>query len=40
MYRHFFKRLFDFLVALVALPFVLLVIACAAPFIYDGRGYL
>lgn len=39
MYRHFFKRLFDFLVALVALPFVLLVIVCVAPFIYlTDRG--
>ena len=34
MYRHFFKRLLDFLVALIALPFVLLVIICVAPFIY------
>lgn len=39
MYRRFFKRLFDFLVALVALPFVLLVIVCVAPFIYlTDRG--
>lgn len=39
MYRHFFKRLFDFLVALVALPFVLLVIVCVVPFIYlTDRG--
>lgn len=39
MYRHFFKRLFDFLVALVALPFVLLVIVCVAPLIYlTDRG--
>lgn len=39
MYRHFFKRLFDFLVALAALPFVLLVIVCVAPFIYlTDRG--
>lgn len=39
MYRHFFKRLIDFLVALVALPFVLLVIVCVAPFIYlTDRG--
>lgn len=39
MYRHFFKRLLDFLVALIALPFVLLVIICVAPFIYfTDRG--
>lgn len=34
MYRHFFKRFLDFLISLIALPFVLLVIICIAPFIY------
>lgn len=34
MYKSFFKRLFDFIVALVALPFVLLVIIVMAPLIY------
>ena len=34
MYIHFFKRLFDILIGLCALPFVLIVIICCAPFIY------
>lgn len=39
MYRHFFKRFFDFFISLIALPFVLLVIICIAPFIYfTDRG--
>ena len=39
MYRHFFKRLFDFLIGLCALPFVLLVIVIFAPLIYfTDRG--
>lgn len=39
MYKHFFKRVIDILIGLVALPFVLLVIVCCAPFIYfTDRG--
>lgn len=34
MYVHFFKRLFDLIIGLVALPFVLLVIIVLAPFIW------
>lgn len=34
MYVHFFKRLFDLIIGLVALPFVLLVVIILAPFIY------
>lgn len=34
MYKHFFKRLFDFCGALMLLPFVLLVIIIFAPIIY------
>lgn len=34
MYVHFFKRLFDLIIGLVALPFVLIVIIIFAPFIY------
>lgn len=34
MYKLFFKRLIDILIGLVALPFVLIVIICCAPFIY------
>lgn len=34
MYIFFFKRLIDILIGLVALPIVLLVIACCAPFIW------
>ncbi len=34
MYRYFFKRFFDILVSLIALPFVLLVVAVCAPLIY------
>lgn len=39
MYRRFIKRLFDILVGLIALPFVLAGIALCAPIIYlDDRG--
>lgn len=39
MYVHYFKRVFDLLIALLALPFVLLIIAIVAPFIwFDDRG--
>lgn len=39
MYVHFYKRLFDILIGLVALPFVLLVVICCAPFIWlTDRG--
>lgn len=39
MYRLFFKRLFDILVSLVALPFVLIVVVVFAPVIYlEDRG--
>ena len=34
MYVHFFKRLIDILIGLIAFPFVLLVIIICAPFIY------
>ncbi len=34
MYKHFFKRVFDIVISLVALPFVLLLILVLAPFIY------
>src|SRR3712207_9007079 len=34
MYVHFLKRVIDILIGLMALPFVLLVIICCAPFIY------
>lgn len=34
MYKHFFKRVIDILASLVALPFVLLVVAVCAPLIY------
>ena len=33
MYKFFFKRLIDILIGLFALPFVLLIIVCCAPFI-------
>ena len=39
MYVHFFKRIIDIFIGLVALPFVILVIICCAPFIYfTDRG--
>lgn len=39
MYKHFFKRLIDICIGLVALPFVLLVIIVLAPIIYfTDRG--
>lgn len=34
MYQHFFKRIIDICIGLVALPFVLLVILCCVPFIW------
>lgn len=34
MYKHFFKRLIDILIGLVALPFVLLIIVVLGPIIY------
>lgn len=34
MYRHFFKRVIDIIIGLIALPFVLLIIICCVPFIY------
>lgn len=34
MYQHFFKRIIDICIGLAALPFVLLVIICCAPFIW------
>ena len=34
MYQHFFKRIIDICIGLVALPFVMLVILCCAPFIW------
>ncbi len=34
MYRHFFKRFFDIVISLIALPFVLLAIIIMAPIIY------
>ena len=34
MYKGFFKRLFDFLISLLFLPFILLLIIVVAPFIY------
>lgn len=39
MYKYFFKRVIDIIIGLMALPFVLLVIICLAPFIYfTDRG--
>ena len=39
MYIHFFKRLIDLIFALIALPFVLIIIIIVAPFIWlDDRG--
>lgn len=39
MYKFFFKRLIDILIGLFALPFVLLIIVCCAPFIWlTDRG--
>ncbi len=34
MYVHFFKRLVDILIGLMALPFVMLIVFCFAPIIY------
>lgn len=34
MYKHFLKRLFDIIIGLIALPFVLLIILIFAPIIY------
>lgn len=39
MYKHFLKRIIDILIGLIALPFVILVVLCFAPFIYfTDRG--
>lgn len=39
MYKFFFKRVIDILIGLFALPFVLLIIICCAPFIWlTDRG--
>jgi undecaprenyl phosphate N,N'-diacetylbacillosamine 1-phosphate transferase len=39
MYSHFFKRVFDILIGLVALPFVLLLIIIVGPIIwFEDRG--
>ena len=39
MYKHFFKRVIDLVIALCTLPFILLIIIIVAPFIYfDDRG--
>lgn len=39
MYKHFFKRLFDLIIALFALPFVLLLILIMVPLIWlTDRG--
>lgn len=39
IYKCFFKRFIDIIIGIVALPFVLLVIICCAPFIYfTDRG--
>ena len=34
MYKHFIKRLLDIILALIAMPFVLTIIAIFAPIIY------
>ena len=34
MYTHFFKRIIDIIIGLIALPFVILVVVIFAPFIY------
>ncbi|WP_169087681.1 sugar transferase [Paenibacillus sp. PL91] len=34
MYRHFFKRLFDLVLALIALPFWLIILIIVSPIIY------
>lgn len=39
MYKHFFKRLFDFIIGLIAFPFVILAIIIFAPIIFlTDRG--
>ena len=39
MYKHFLKRIIDIIIGLIALPFVILVVLCLAPFIYfTDRG--
>ncbi len=39
MYVHFFKRIIDLFFAMIALPFVLLIVVVVAPFIWlDDRG--
>ena len=39
MYEKVIKRLLDFIVALIALPFVLLIIVVVAPFIIADDGF-
>ena len=34
MYKNFFKRLFDILISLIAMPFLLLALLVFAPIIY------
>ena len=34
MYKNFFKRLFDIVISLIAMPFLLLVLLVFAPIIY------
>ena len=39
MYAHFFKRLFDLIIAILALPLILLLIAILGPIIYfEDKG--
>lgn len=39
MYRHFFKRVFDIIIGLIALPLVLLFVVVVGPFIwFDDKG--
>ncbi|MBQ9117135.1 MAG: sugar transferase [Clostridia bacterium] len=38
MYRHFFKRFFDLVFAIVLLPFALIIVGIAAPFIHFSDG--
>lgn len=39
MYKSFFKRVFDLILSIIALPFVLLLIAIVAPFVwFEDRG--
>ena len=39
MYKNFFKRVFDLILSIIALPFVLLLIAIVAPFVwFEDQG--